>query len=361
MIYIYYMAVFEKKCFTTIAVLLTLAVFSCNNSPSHEDSHIRYTPDGRPMVQLSVGAGENRRALNDTLAGAGINHYEVAFYDDTPNGYYRATWSRGRPGRLFVPAFDYAATHNAILFAGQQVDNDFTLLAVGRLTKVDGVETAAITAASRSVEFTLVPLLSDVHASPDSTFQITVPDTHKTAEVDVTALPFPEFPLSSSNPGRSVPLFRIPMGASEASFAIKLPGTENFENYRRGIFAAGTEPRMAKLRVPYLGEEPLVELHPYIGNLEITIVDPAIGDVLGNNLITFTISASGEKPFYSLMYFELPVYAIGKEVSIDNIHPLTWHIRGGLRNNLYDEGTTVNSLGGAIVLGVGNVNVGPLP
>jgi len=35
--------------------------------------------------------------------------------------------------------------------------------------------------------------------------------------------------------------------------------------------------------------------------------------------------------------------------------PITWYIRGGLQNGLLDEGAAANSIGGAILLGVGAV------
>ena len=349
---------FKKPLLTGIAALLALAVLSCTGAP--EEDHTRYTPDGRPLVELAVGTGDTGRALNDTLAAAGINFYEVAFFDGTY--YYRTSWSRGRSGRLFVPAFNYAAAGNAILFAGQRADDDYTLLAVGLLTSVDGLPGADITLTTQTVTFTLVPLLTDVKADASSGFQITSPSGFETASV---AAPFPLFPLNPTSPGgppRNVPLFRIPEfnDTIEAAFALSLPGGLIFSNYQDGIYAAG--PGRVENLIPLLGNPPLVEDFPNFHKLDITITSPASGGTLPNNLILFEI-ATPDVPyaFYSRMFFEIPVNAIENGASTDGIQPLTWHIRGGLINDVYDEGAAVNSLGGAIVLGIGAVAFHTLP
>ena len=347
---------------TWIFAICAFLAFSCFVTPLNEDEQTRYTPDGRPFVHLTIGTGDTNRALTDTLARAGINYYEVAFYDGTD--YYRASWNRGRSGRLYVPTFNYDSSANAILFAGAHHENDFTLLAIGMITSADGVPGAEITVNTKGVEFTLVPLLSDVKPDTASSFHITAPPIYATASVSG---PFPLFPLSSANPERITPLFLIPPGSDdiEASFAIHLPGNISFDDYKNGLYTAGQG--MVENRIPS-GNPPLLEF-PYnvYGELDISIISPEADKHFSDNFITFAIStvktdiSFGPDNFYSKIFFEVPVNAIKNETSADGIQPLTWHIRGGLLNDLYDEGSTLNSLGGAIVLGIGDVDFNTLP
>ena len=347
------MTVYKK---TYIIAICAILAFSCSVSPSDEDNHTRYTPDGRPFVHLTIGAGNSSRALTDTLARAAINFYEVAFYDGT--GYYRVSWQKGKTGRLQVPTFDYDTAAHAILFAGAY-ENDLTLLAVGLLTSVDGAPGTSITANTKSVEFTLVPFVSDVRADASSSFKITEPDDYRTAEKTV---PLPIFPLDIADPPkRSVPLFLIPQLHPDeiwASFTLDLVNNISFDSYQAGIFAAGTGKAHG---LPVYGNSPLIKENANFGTLDIKVDEPESGEIFTSNLITFLITPIDTHDFFTLLSFEVPVNAIKDEPTADGIQPLTWYIRGGLQNSLYDEGPAVNSMGGAIVLGVGDVPLVPDP
>ena len=64
---------------------------------------------------------------------------------------------------------------------------------------------------------------------------------------------------------------------------------------------------------------------------------------------------TADADYYTKIFFQIPVKAISDENDKVGVVANTWYIRGGLENLLPDEGATMQSLGGAILLGIGNV------
>ena len=73
------------------------------------------------------------------------------------------------------------------------------------------------------------------------------------------------------------------------------------------------------------------------------------------SLIEFELETINED-YYTMIYFRIPINPISNIMTTDRISPMNWFIRGGLENHLPDEGAARNSLGGAILLGIGDVN-----
>jgi hypothetical protein len=92
----------RTKAYLFIPAILALLLAACDWEVPTEEEPIRYTKDGRQMVSLSIptddeeltdSGDEASRALTLTLARAGINYYEVVFFDGTD--YYRVAGPKG--------------------------------------------------------------------------------------------------------------------------------------------------------------------------------------------------------------------------------------------------------------------------
>ena len=352
----------KRVFFPLLAALLALAVFSCNDFTAPPLAEREYTEDGRLMVDLTIGGAD--RALIPELARAGADFFEVTFYDVVGLRYYRAAWDFTRTGRIRVPVGDYASTTTAvraILFAGRQSDR--TLLAVGLITASNGGSgNADITPSTNQVTFTLSALETSVAAATTSTFKIVGPDPYATADVVAGTFPTARIGLSQY----PVPIFRVPKNETgvEAEFVITTTGVA-FTNYApgirglptwtattatlpRAIFTSGVSATNGDLPV-----RPLL-----ISAGAITSPPPSGGAVASDGKIEFEFNTPDDDGL-SRIALALPVVAISNDAAGGGVHsnPITWYIRGGLENNLLDEGAAARSVGGAILLGIGNINI----
>jgi hypothetical protein len=354
--------IYMKKLYPAIAVLMALAVSSCDFAPLSKGSEpIEYTEDGRPLVNLTIGRPNMSRALTLELARRGVDFYEVAFTDGTK--VYRASWDYTQTGKIKVPAGDYGGANKAVLFAGRY--SDMTLLAVARITMVDttpvtytaGVGTANITATTTSVTFTLTPLLTDVHggvqgaagAPTNSSFLITGPAGYiTTGNHSATELP------DAKVGDKTIPIFKIPNNAAAtASFGLSLSGGGAvFAEYNTAIQAlAGGTVKFAGVSA---NNYPPVLLDP--DDTKITAPDPtAPATIALPAAITIDlVSAHNDGTDNGLckIAISVPVVALGTTE-----FPHTWNVRGGLNNGDYDLGADEPLKGGgAILLGVGNIS-----
>jgi len=335
--------IFMKKRFlAVVTALLALAVLSCDAFSASKDV-IEYTEDGRPLVTLDIGANRSR-ALTDALARAGTDYFEVTFQEN--GNIYRASWDYTKRGRIKVPAATYTGASNAILFAGTQSDK--TLLAIGIITEQDsGGTPGVITATTRQVTFTLYPLLSNIQASNASTFQILTPTSHET--ITQTS----GFPTANIN-GKNYPLFQIPREqVVTASYAITTATpTTGIGTYVPGIHVISQATIFSTgLYTPSKngldGDKPVALTGPITTNFPTIGLNWAGTPTAG--LIGFSIPAQTQRGL-SRLSFELPVCAI---IDTAATNPIEWYIRGGLNNGQLDEGGgAINSLGGAVLLGV---------
>ena len=372
-----------KKAFlAVITVFLSLALFSCFfTAPDTPDNEpMQYTADGRPLVNLTIGTSRTRSLTDAQAKNGGITYYEVAFYDNTTGSeaYYRTSWRFDQKGKLRVPPGDYRPAGRAILFAGYEKNGEYTLLAVGLLTKVGGTTADAtnkITITTKEVTFTLMPILSNIEAHPtDSTFQITGLPTAlanpAAAEYDLTADIAPgDFPTAPPSVYKKpVPLYLIPKNVTggtddkiEASFKITMPTvvsplTGDFADYQPGIYALGTGTAYPEWISGGFGT---------FANITATVSNVTADAVLNLSdggtptpayRFTFNIITPADD-FYCKLYFKVPVCPISDDATADGEAPLTWYIQGGLENHLLDENeVNEKSTGGALLLGVGNIN-----
>jgi len=95
----------KNAIFALFAVLLAMAI-SCTGSLGPVKEPAQYTPDGRLLVNLTIGASRTARAMTLDLAKAGADYYEVTFFDGTD--YYRTAWDFTKNGRIRVPVGTYA-------------------------------------------------------------------------------------------------------------------------------------------------------------------------------------------------------------------------------------------------------------
>jgi len=384
----------KKTIFILFAVLLVLLMAGCDLlTPPLDTEDVDlplFTEDGRPMVHLSIGVGNDptSRAMTENLAKAGANYFEVAFLDPPPNStgaIYRATWDYSKKGRIAVPAGDYSGADKAVLFAGRY--NDKTLLAVGIITLVvdsNGTTTSitnpgVIFPTTSSVTFSLAPLQNDINtiskgsSSVTSTFKITGPakagtlgdHDYRTASLNV--LP--------TLPDTSIPIFAVPpvpytytAGGTPTDEESKVlatwtvtcgtdksttPGTTPaiYERYA-GVVLADNGTVNSTAYYPDLPESTGVKVDVKINApTGASTPIPSTGTIdLEFNLATTTTTTSNGLSYISI---DIPVWAIGNNKTITD--PITWHIKGGLNQLILDEGKAKNSLGGAILIGVGPV------
>jgi len=399
----------KKAIFATITVLLALVIVTCDAFPPAPESNnniVGYTDDGRPLIELSIGINRSGRALTLDLAKGGVDYYEVAFQDPTnPSKVYRTSWDYTRTGRISIPPGDYgnnvaiatAPVIKAILFAGRY--DDKTLLAVGALSSIGSTavsgNNAVITPSTTQVTFTLKELENDVNDDPaTSTFQITGPIATAITNdgganwiyVPTSSVNYSTGNISSSIPhvnlnSKEYPIFMIPHDYTNHL-------TDDYDGTTGDVFATdGKITATYAISVPYswgviiteaktlskgyfYGADKGVVLDVDFAN--VTIVSgtdfsvfqavetktPVVAPNATSNpggFFELEIDTDGVDPGLSRLSLEIAVKALKNDTTNDSA-ALTWYIRGGMSNNLLDEGATENSLGGAVLLGVGPVD-----
>jgi hypothetical protein len=265
----------------------------------------------------------------------------------------RFAWDYTKQGRIAVPPGDYSDATKAVLFAGRYSDK--TLLAVGVLTNVDGgtgtpaVPVTNIQVNTTRVTFTLSPLLNNIVANKStSTFKITGPAGPPSYLT--SAIPS-DFPVGTID-GKEYPVFRVPRNTAildpdptdlniTATYEVTFPNIGGVTDTKAGIIIQQAG-RLVSAGYAYNDD--------YGVTVEGTIT-PAGSAVTG--VFDIEISTLGLGAGLSRLSIEVPVCAI----DIAKYSPITWYIRGGISQNIFDEGVSANSLGGAILLAVGPVNI----
>lgn len=323
----------KKTILPGIAVLLTLIIFSCDlNQDNTGDPDTKYTEDGRLMKAITINTDVSR-ALTPDLARPNLSYYEVAFKDN--NGrIYRASWSFTQNGVIHLPLGTGITYPDAVMFAGRFSDK--VLFAVG-LT-----DTLQITNTTTSITFTLTALTNNVSAENDSTFRIE--GTNQFPTPTETFLQF-----SGSN--ITVPVFLVPKNVTGVTARYSIGGLDNFLTriyYHGGaqVFSLDINaPIDMKLSAP----DGFALSSDVVENAKITIPIPPndTTGVLSSGNFTLTFNTPNKVGF-SKIFIEVPVYALS---NTDNA--IRWIIQGGHHNFLLDGGAGSNSIGAAVVLGVG--------
>ena len=325
----------KKALLLGLAALFVLAVFSCDSFgiPKTANNIVGYTDDGRAIVELDLNPAGGARALHATLAQAGTDFYEVLFYDGT--SYFRISWKEGRTARVRLPLGDYGAAPNfGYIFAGRA--EDMMLLGVGLVTAIDGSGTATeVDTDSTKIEFTVTALATDVNNTASSTFQ--------TAPMRVETIKVGE---------RDIPVFMLPANATtSATINITGPSPLLFSQ----IIRQGNPTFPTK---SYIWEEefPLdLDDVTYTG---LGAIGSAVTLPIAIDIDTFAdINPIGIGGFGGLsqLSFEFPVYLSNNAASVTGEAAKTWYLKGGLNNALIDTGSAYMGLGGAVLIGSGNV------
>ena len=366
----------KKAIYIGIIALCALVMFSCDDFTSSAElannEPVLFAPDGvTPLVNLAirVGGGHNR-ALTQELARGNIDFYEVAFLAD--DVVYRTSWNYTQVGRIAIPFGDYKfvdpALDNpdpasdgsapgdfvAILFAGRQSDR--TLLAVGNLTStaVGGAPGTTLVGPNTTViTFTLSALTNDINVTPTTTtFGILEPDDNDPIDYRTREITG-NIPTALVN-SRTIPVYKVPINNDEikAYYGVKVP------HYQGVVFAeANSDIISAGIAIDDDGGatvegEVIHGLGDSVGDWNVS--DPSTGFQI--EIDTTNVPQAG----ISRLSVAVPVNAINN----DN-EPGKWFIRGGLSNHIFDAGITggvggVASLGGAVLLAVGPVNIAGL-
>jgi len=356
----------KKTIFLGIAVLLALAMFSCGDPSLPKDDEDN--ADGGITLFGPEFAGG--RALAAPTAQAGTNFYEAAFEHSTTKAIVRTTWNYARKGKIQLEP----GTYNVILMAGRNADK--TLLAVGRPSGIvnNGTTTAIATGITITTTTYTSDLYFDVYPLMNNITSDVTTSTFATATTETTKI----FP-GKDELGNDVPVFMIdrsPEGAPAVTTATWKFGLGNFPG------VTGTPDDQLSITTPVLGPNIIVAAAPQVfvtGYAGIDTLDiPQIletasitGVTPGTTTIggTFNMSFTSPEDSDGLVQFafEVPVYGIKdtRTPPANTDKPLIWYIRGGLNNGLIDAGVNPivakpGMLGGAIVLGFGNLSAFPI-
>jgi len=340
----------KKAILSVCVVLLALLAVTCSNgllSPNAVNKQAQAADVEPGWVTLNIGVGDNSRAraLVDTNAETDTNFYEVVFIYNEGGGAREivvrssvaqasfSTWS------VDVPAVNYGATGNkAVMFAG--VDTGKILLAIGEISKVDGVAGTDLTFADDNVEvtFELEAITSEVNNNPaTSSFLITGPAGYITQTVyNASTI------VDGGGAYAGTPKFIIPPKTASGITARYTFAHSKFGHVVEGT-PTGTE-------VSYV--DGTTGVSATLSTTSITAVGSpsALTGVFNFDIVTATSGAIGG---FSQLSLQIPVFAVTStsgRPSGSPVLPIAWVLQGGTLNSVLDNST--NRRGGAILLEV---------
>ena len=365
------------------------------------------------VIGISYSASDNR-ALTNEVAQAFHDIFEAVFYytgtgggtnrtvaravwnvGETPElrGVYRTGTKAGGGGVSYASYNSSAGTANtgyAMLFAG--ANDDKTLLAVGRLTQVDGENGNTLYTDSTSVTFEVAALVAGTRptatGTPPSSFLTNSGSDGSTVikNISIHYVGDRTFPLymlrrSSGNPTG------IAAGATtSATYAFDTFSGPAFSTYAAGIVLAGgynyevRKPRYIitdglyqyssifvqdiRRALVTMGADK-VRSSTYINGAYSNLVyfsgDPAVSG--SNHLVRFTFDTTGspDGSIFSLA-FEIFVYNLtprptsAASLSDNNANPIKWRLSPGMGTKWLDLDDGSGGEGGAILLGSGDID-----
>jgi hypothetical protein len=355
--------------------------------PDYEDfvlpefTDVEYSPDGSSVTIYLDGSApvRNSRALNLKWAQIGFDFFEVTFMSG--GTVVRSVWETGHAAGVSGVArgVNYASAvpggaGSAILFVGKKSDK--TLLAVGRLTHVDGVEGATtIEANSRTVTFSVAALKAGVNVNPEiSSFR-----TAANGTPNHTTVSFTNTDVFNIMIGRQLfPIFRLNKGKVVgqivyAEYTFDVEG-DLLDTYRNGILQSGSIVLMnAPAGMPNASTFHLTPRYP-IGDgthesstIPLALKDNTTGVTIRNpapngisafqNPVEFQFDTiihtdpdvTNNGKIFALA-FQIPVYPLTNAGN-----PGTWYIRPGYDSYLYDLDDGRGGSGGAVLIGTGDI------
>jgi len=385
-----------KKFVSGLAILLALSLSTCEMSPLDDGGFIGYEFDtfgnitsvraqviNGELVFGNINNSKSARALNQNLADVSLEIFEVVFFDDTKVA--RAVWELGdgvslknvAQGLNYISVDPDVADSNsnlgtAVLFAGRK---NGTLLAIGKITAINDVpalSAAVIDANTTSVTFGLSALVgtadSFVITASTATDVKKVP-VYLGANITPAALNYGGYIL---RPGVTPYNATYTFSASAATFQFTEvdASTTSFTPAIR-MMVDPNVPAIAKPVTPRIllpmaktGEikgEPAI-ITPTIDAAYINasndgeaIIDGDPDDTITPEEDTYDLQINmtiipGTTNGIIALYFQIPVYAVSKEISLDGIAARTWYLRPGYNYNYLSIGA--NGTGGSVLIAV---------
>jgi len=385
----------KKIFFNCFLLVLVSLLYTCELFvPGEEDveyTDVVYSPDGRSLtiyLEGSVPVSKSQsRAMNLKLAQLGHDYFEVAFAYKNIGGQItiaRAVWETGHPAGVkgvYRPesGIDYSVvrrvdnmpndTASAVIFVGKKSDK--TLLAVGKLSHVDGTAVVAgvpkIDPHTVTVTFTVAALQGGSGYVPaESTFLTSangsdnagnysgrIPSTGNTRIVDAligrSNFPAFTFPVGTSSGVASQTAARYLIDAYSGNVSV-------IDQFINGIILADPVTPASQLKT--IPRFPLGEgNHEVLGTFELeanTVINMTNNRTSGvpfQNNVTFTFNTLlADDGKINSFYFQIPVSPLA--LTFD---PGLWYIRPGYDSYLYDLDNGSGGTGGAILYGIGNL------
>ena len=361
----------KKTYFVAAAVALAVFFAGCDGFLTPPEA------DNEEGLKISFKTTDGSRALTTPIAAAGADYFEVIFTNGTRT--VRTSWGGGAQGRIIPGNGDYDNTvgpgkGRAYIFAGR----NSTLLGVGVLTAVIPDPTLAPQSATATtidmayateVVFTITALNTDVGgllnpANPPanagdppnsdpalSTFTIELEPGDPFSGNMVGALLLD----ASQDPPLTAPVFVVNPSPTGLDATFNITNT-NGANLPAGILSAiiskGTPRAIYSGYLWEAGGAPLALTTADITN-NLTAGAPLV--------LPITLDViPGEKAGLARLSIEIPVVLFADAQADNGAKPVAWYIRGGLNNTLHDQGAAFSdgdgSLGGAIIIGVGEYN-----
>jgi hypothetical protein len=380
----------RKSIFILIIILICLVTCIPFSPPElHEEieyTDVVYSEDGKSLTIYLDGQVPVSRSLNREFAMMGCDYFEVTFLynpDDNPANFMvaRGDWMIGRQagingvyrtgnvnyGNISAPPPNNQGS--AILFAGK---SDKTLMAVGRIAMVDGVSGTTINANTKSVTFELDALVAAVNDLSSSSFVTNVESTTGAApDFSITKVNMDN--IFTTQAADMFPIFKLDPGRTEikAQYTFRL-NSGNFDDYLNGILVA--PPAFTAPGLPAPGTPGIIErkqprytsgegrYHESILLLdELTVIKLTNNNSPGVPFVrkvdfSFDTTSTASGTVFSLV-FSIPVYALSNIADENGNTSKNWYIRSSYGTNLYDLDDGTNGLGGAVLLGTGDVKL----
>ena len=359
----------KRRFFAVFAVLLVLMLATCDliEQPLTTGGGLA-SPDGQPMVSLTISVGSRVKSRSLTLQQAvdGVDYYEVVFKSPSSGLLYQVDWDGTGTKSLTIPIGNYTGEENAVVFAGDGTTK--TLLAIGVITHCNNQDNPGtdpvglITRNTTEVTFELKPLENNITKTiHNTTFKIIGPTEFGSygeksyATDDLYSLATPNTPETDETP--SYPVFSIPPGGySNPGGNTYGPDPEYLKKNIVGSYKV-LNPYFAGRHLETLTVSSTGYTDDSHSGASIDVNHPASSievDSQGNGDFNFVINVSGlanGATGLSKVWIEAKVYAFGTTAETGT--PIEWTIIGGTNNSDPDKGPSADDLGGAVILAVG--------
>ncbi|MDR2601080.1 MAG: hypothetical protein LBC53_01305 [Spirochaetaceae bacterium] len=294
----------------------------------------QYTPDGRPLVEISLKSTEGKIAGEDESRqlfldlAKRFDFYEATFKDGTTTfTYYTGSARRPNELKMRVPEGSYPSAAEAVLFTGQYNNGAPILTATGVLTSNSG----AIALTDSAATFTLTALKTDITDSANGV-KVGVAAYNVDNLVQIANKKYPYFVVPNDNVAKSV--------------AFNVTG---FQSTNSGVSVSTTATDLKAFITP-------VFIENYLGLLssEITVGATTFNITSGVGAFSVPLTIPATVTGFGSLAIDVPVKAINWD---DNKDGFVWHIRNGVEQAEFDQGGTganeSKALGAGILIGAG--------